>query len=61
GLVLTVAASRVMQGMLHGISTTDPIAIVTAIAMLVIVCGLATAVPARRASRVSPSALLKGD
>lgn len=61
GLILTVAASRVMQGLLHGVSPTDPMAIVTAIATLVLVCTIATAVPARRASRVSPATLLKGD
>ncbi len=59
GLLLTVAASRVMQGLLHGVSATDPTAIVTAIAMLVIVGGLATAIPARRASRVDPAKLLR--
>ncbi len=59
GLILTVAASRVMQGLLHGVSATDPIAILTAIVMLVIVGGFATAIPARRASRVNPARLLR--
>lgn len=57
GLVLAGGASRVLSSVLFGVSPLDPVALLAA---LVVVGGAAAAgvVPARRASRVDPNAVL---
>jgi ABC-type lipoprotein release transport system permease subunit len=59
GLVLSVALSRLLAGMLYGVSSTDPF---TLGAVIALVTGLGTAaalVPALRASRVDPMNVLR--
>jgi putative ABC transport system permease protein len=61
GVPLALALGRVMRGMLYGVSTTDPVSLIVAPAVLAVV-GLAAAyVPALRASRVEPALTLRGE
>jgi predicted permease len=63
GVVLGVAAAlpvgRLLSGMLFGLSTTDPLSILSAAGILLMVAFLACYLPARWASRVDPSVALR--
>ena len=54
GLLGAWGLSRVMDSLLFGITTTDPLTFLGAPLLLLIVAGLAVFVPARRATRVNP-------
>jgi ABC-type antimicrobial peptide transport system permease subunit len=65
GIVLGVAASfgltRLMQNLLFGVTATDP-AVFIAVALLMLgAVGLASYLPARRATRVMPMTALRVD
>lgn len=59
GLVLSLAAGRVVSSQLFGITGTDPLAIAGATLLLASVAALAGYIPARRASRVDPMEALR--
>lgn len=59
GILLALFAGRVVQGVLYGVSSRDPIAILAAVIVLVSAAAAAIVLPVRRASRVSPAQLLK--
>jgi putative ABC transport system permease protein len=59
GVAVAVAFSRVMSGLLFGISTLDLTSIVGASFLLTTVGLLACYIPARRASRVDPMVALR--
>jgi predicted permease len=59
GLGGALAATRMISGMLYGITPTDPWTIVLAVLVLMAVAMLAGFLPARRASRVDPLAALR--
>lgn len=59
GSGLAVAALRLITSRLYGLEATDPIAFGTAIVLLAIVAGVATWLPAWRASRVDPLVALR--
>jgi putative ABC transport system permease protein len=59
GVCLTVWGSRVLQSLLYEVSATDPGLYVGTCALLVIVAGMATLVPARRAARVDPMTIMR--
>jgi ABC-type antimicrobial peptide transport system permease subunit len=65
GLVLGSAAAfaltRMMRGILFGVSPQDPIAFATAIAILAAVALFASYLPARRATRVDPTVALRAE
>jgi putative ABC transport system permease protein len=65
GLVIgtagALALTRFMSSMIHGIGTTDPVTFVAGTLMLVAIAGLASFVPALRASRVDPMKVLRSD
>jgi hypothetical protein len=59
GLLLALLGGRVVQGVLYGVNSRDPIAIVAAVTILLAAAAAAVALPARRATRVDPAQLLK--
>ena len=65
GVVIGVAASllltRLMQGVLYGVSPTDPLTFVGVIAALLAVAALASWIPALRATRVDPLVALRSE
>jgi predicted permease len=61
GIPLALFASRVAQGLLFGLSATDPGSLIGAAAVMSGMGLLAAYIPARRASRVDPLIALRGD
>ncbi|HSJ13224.1 MAG TPA: ABC transporter permease [Longimicrobiales bacterium] len=61
GLLGALWASRALTGLLHGVSTTDPITFVLVPTVLVAVAALAAAVPAVRAARVDPMVAFRNE
>ena len=59
GLAGAVAALRLLQGLLYGISTTDVWTYVLSPVLLLLVALVASYVPARRASRIEPQIALR--
>ena len=59
GLVLSVALTWVIAGMLYGVTARDPLTLLAASATLVGVAMIACYVPARRASRLDPMVALR--
>jgi putative ABC transport system permease protein len=53
--------TRLMRGLLIGVSPTDPLTFVAVSALLTAVALLACGMPARRATRVDPVAALRHD
>ncbi len=58
GVVIALAASRLVAALLFGIAPTDPITIALAMTVMLSVAALAGYLPARRASRVDPMVAL---
>jgi putative ABC transport system permease protein len=61
GVPAALALTRLMRGVLSGISSTDPVTYLLVIAMLAASALLATYLPARRATRVDPLIALRTD
>jgi ABC-type lipoprotein release transport system permease subunit len=61
GLAIAAADARVLQGFLLGVSDRDPVTFVAVPLVLTTVALLAAASPARRASRVDPLTVLRGE
>jgi predicted permease len=61
GIVLALAATRALGSLLFGVSPLDVASISGAIALLAIVAGVASYIPARAASRVDPMSALRTD
>ena len=59
GAVGALASARLLQSLVHGVSPTDPVTLAGAVGGLLVVALLAAAIPARRASLIDPSALLR--
>jgi len=59
GLLLALAAARVMRGLLFHVSATDPATFAAVAAALIAVAALASYIPARRATRVDPMIALR--
>ncbi len=59
GLVVTLPALRYVGSLLYGLSPRDPMTLLAATLLLACVAALAGAVPAWRASRVSPTMALR--
>jgi predicted permease len=61
GLVGALAATRLLQAFLFGVSAVDPLTFGAAIALLLLVTGVAAYVPARRAANVDPMETLRAE
>jgi len=59
GLLLAVATGRLLSGILYQVGALDPIAFLTAPLLLGVATLIATWLPARRATRISPMAALR--
>jgi predicted lysophospholipase L1 biosynthesis ABC-type transport system permease subunit len=61
GLAGTLALTRYLQAVLFGIEPTDPMTLGGTVTGLVVVAGLASWIPARRAAKVDPVTALRAD
>ena len=61
GVLGAVVLSRVLQGMLYGVSSTDPSTFVAVVLLLVVVAWLASYLPARRTTRVDPMITMRAE
>jgi putative ABC transport system permease protein len=61
GLAGALALTRLLRSELFEVSATDPFTLAGAAALLVLVAAVATWLPARRATRVSPMEVLRGE
>ena len=61
GIVGALALTRVMKGLLFGISPTDPATFAGVVTLLFAVTAAASYVPARRATKVDPMAALRSE
>lgn len=61
GLVCAFAIARLMEGLLYGLSPSDPVTFTIAPLSLALVVVLATYLPARRAVKLDPMAALRSD
>jgi len=61
GLVLAFALTRFLAGFLFAVTPTDPITMVVVVASLGVAALLASFIPARRATRADPVAVLRAD
>jgi predicted permease len=59
GIPVALAGTRLIQGMLFGLSSTDPIVMLLAAILLIAVATFAGYLPARRAARVDPMIALR--
>jgi len=61
GIIGALALSRVLQGMLYGVSASDPL-VFAGVALLLTAVAIAAAwIPARRATRVDPLEAIRAD
>ena len=61
GLPLALVAARAVGGLLYGTVPSDPVALATAVGVLVVVSAVAAYIPAWRASRLDPMMALRSE
>jgi predicted permease len=59
GLVAALAVTRFIESLLYGVTTTDPVTFVGVSLLLLLVAGLASWLPARRATKLDPMTVLR--
>ena len=60
GIGAALAATRLLRGLLYGVSPSDPLTVTAVVALLLGAALLATLGPARRAMRVDPTSVMRG-
>jgi ABC-type antimicrobial peptide transport system permease subunit len=61
GVLGALGATRLLSHLLFGVGTADPVTFLSIPLLILAVALLATWIPARRAARVDPAAVLRGD
>ncbi len=61
GAVAALAASRLLSGLLYGVTTTDPVSFVVVPIFLALIAALACYLPARRVLRIDPVEALRSE
>ncbi|HEX5418814.1 MAG TPA: FtsX-like permease family protein, partial [Gammaproteobacteria bacterium] len=61
GIVCSLGAAHLVAHLLHGVVADDPLAFVSAGALLLAIGMLASFIPARRAARLVPAATLRNE
>jgi ABC-type antimicrobial peptide transport system permease subunit len=61
GLLAALAVTRVLEGLLYGVSARDPLTFAALAAGLAVVTLIATWMPARRAARVDPILAIRAE
>jgi putative ABC transport system permease protein len=61
GVMLSIAFTRVLTGMLYGVSPVDPATIFGVVGIVLVVTTLAVLIPATRAAFVQPMRALRED
>ncbi|MDH4063556.1 MAG: permease, partial [Acidobacteriota bacterium] len=61
GLLLALAAGRVLEGLLVGVSGRDPLTLVTVLGAMAMAAAAASLVPVLRGTRVDPSVALRAE
>lgn len=61
GMVSTLGARRILHSLLYGVPPNDPQTTAFVIVVLLLICVLATLLPARRALRIDPVRALRGE
>lgn len=61
GLLLALLLGRALSGLLYGVSPTDPVTLVGMAVLLLAAAGFACWVPARRATRMDPAAVMRAE
>lgn len=59
GLVLAALATQALRGLVFGITITDPLTYVGAVALILLLAAVASYLPARRAARIEPVRVLR--
>jgi putative ABC transport system permease protein len=59
GLAVSLAAGRVLAGLLYGVTPFDPATIAAVVTSLAVIAALASYFPARRATRIDPMVALR--
>ena len=59
GLILSLALTRLMSGLLYGVSATDATTMVIVVASVLLVARLAALIPATRAAVIQPMRTLR--
>ena len=61
GIAAAYAGGRAVSSLLFGVRASDPVVLATATTIVVLLTWIATAIPARRASRTDPVLVLRGE
>jgi ABC-type lipoprotein release transport system permease subunit len=61
GLAASLALTRLMRGVLYGVSPTDVLTFIVVTGLLLLVAAVATLLPARRATRIDPLVALRAE